>query len=105
MENSVKKNWDTKGVAAAVLSIPGYFWAAILFVIYMLKLNAFKNVTVIQLVLFVIAINIIPVIQIILGIISLKKNPESHKWPAIVGIVLGLIGTVFFSVILIGAYR
>ena len=104
MENAVKKPWDKKGIIAIVLSIPAYFIAAVIFVIYMVKLNAFDSVTAPQLILFILGMDLVPIIQIILAGVSLKQNPEAHKWPAIVAIVLGSIGIILWTVILAGAY-
>lgn len=104
IEKHKKRPLDGLGIVATVLAIPGYCFAAVVFVIFMVKLNLFKNVTSVQFVLFFVAMDAIPIIQVILGITSLKKNPNAPKWPAIVGIVLGSIGIVLFSLILIGAY-
>lgn len=104
MENKEKKAWDTKGVISAILAIPAYFVAALVFVLYMIKLRAFNTVTAPQVVLFALGMNLIPIIQIILAAVSLKTNPTAHKWPAIVAIVLGSIGIVFWSLIIVSAY-
>lgn len=105
MENKVTKPWDTRGIIAAILAIPGYFLAAVVFVLYMIKLNAFNSVTVPQLVLFILGMDLVPIIQIILASVSLKQNPAAHKWPAILAIVLATIGIILWTVILVGAYR
>ncbi len=104
MENKVKKTWDTKGVIAAILAIPGYFLAAVVFVLYMIKQNAFNSVTVPQLILFILGMDIVPIIQIILASVSLKQNPKAHKWPAILALVLATIGIVLWTLILVSAY-
>ena len=104
MENKVKKTWDTKGVIAAILAIPGYFLAAVVFVLYMIKLRAFNTVTAPQVALFSLGMDLIPIIQIILAGVSMKKNPKAHKWPAILALVLATIGIVLWTLILVSAY-
>lgn len=104
MENTVKKTWDKKGILSLVLAIPAYLVAALVFVLYMIKLRAFNSVTAPQVALFSLGMDLIPIIQIILAGVSLKRNPKAHKWPAIVAIVLGSIGIVFWTMIIVSAY-
>lgn len=97
------KGWSPLGIASGILTMVGLFITLFLnaIVIGLFDLTDESiNDGVFFLAMFC-AWNLIPIIQITLGTISLVKRKDAHKWPAIIGIAGGTLGILLFVVIML----
>ncbi|MBP9995692.1 MAG: hypothetical protein KBT19_00285 [Lachnospiraceae bacterium] len=101
-EEVTVKTWSPMGIASALMSLLGLWVILIDAFIAAFFSTIVEHGDVSPVGIFIATLifsGIIPVPQLIFGILSLKNRPDAYKWPAVVGVVMGSIGS-FISLIL-----
>lgn len=98
------KTWDPLGIISAVISLPSFLIRMIIGVTVAEMMYMHTDFSGAACFIAWIMLSIVPIIQIILGTVSLNRHPEAHRWPAVLGIVLGSIIELFWTFAIVAIY-